>query len=111
MSGLLSPSSTAYVLLLLTSLFWGGNAVAGKLAIGHVSPMVLTSARWGFACLVLLVIGWPKLRRDWRELRRHWVLLAALGAAGFTMFNVALYTALLSRRRSTRASSRPACRW
>ena len=38
---------TAYLLLLLTTLFWGGNAVAGKLAVGHVSPMLLTAAALG----------------------------------------------------------------
>ena len=38
----------AYVLLLLTTLFWGGNAVAGKLAVGHVSPMLLTGRAVGF---------------------------------------------------------------
>ncbi len=89
------PSRNAYILLLLTALFWGGNAVAGKLAIGHISPMVLTAARWGFAFLVLLAIGWPKLRQDWPKIRSQWLLLAILGALGFTIFNVALYTALL----------------
>ena len=39
----------AYLLLLLTTLFWGGNAIAGKLAVGHISPMLLTAARWGIA--------------------------------------------------------------
>ncbi|MEQ9244627.1 MAG: EamA family transporter, partial [Nitratireductor sp.] len=31
----------AYVFLCLTTLFWGGNAVASRLAVGHVSPMML----------------------------------------------------------------------
>jgi drug/metabolite transporter (DMT)-like permease len=47
----------AYILLLLTTLFWGGNAVAGKLAVGHVSPMLLTAARWGFAFAILAWLG------------------------------------------------------
>ena len=55
----------AYVLLLLTTLFWGGNAVAGKLAVGHVSPMLLTSARWTFALIILVAIGWRQFRADW----------------------------------------------
>ena len=55
----------AYVLLLLTTLFWGGNAVAGKLAVGHVSPMLLTSARWTLALVILVAIGWRQFRDDW----------------------------------------------
>lgn len=84
----------AYLLLLLTAIFWGGNAIAGKLAVGHISPMVLTSLRWVFAVAFMLVIGWRRFRADWPLIRRHWLLLSALGAFGFTVFNVALYSAL-----------------
>ncbi|HHZ08367.1 MAG TPA: DMT family transporter [Rhizobiales bacterium] len=86
---------TAYILLLLTTLFWGGNAIAGKLAIGHVSPMLLTTARWSIACIVLAAIGWRRLKADWPALRGRLVFLAVLGTAGFAVFNIALYSALL----------------
>jgi drug/metabolite transporter (DMT)-like permease len=89
------PARTAYLLLFLTALFWGGNAVAGKLAVGHVSPMLLTAGRWGFAWAILLAVGLPRLRADWPKLRRHWLMLTLLGMLGFTVFNVALYTALM----------------
>ncbi|HTV69500.1 MAG TPA: DMT family transporter [Rhizobiaceae bacterium] len=85
----------AYVLLLLTALFWGGNAVAGKLAVGHISPAVLTLARWGFATAILLAMGWPRLKADWPAIRPKLGLLIALGVCGFTLFNIALYTAVL----------------
>ena len=29
-------SRNAALLLILTTLFWGGNAVAGKFAVGHI---------------------------------------------------------------------------
>ena len=86
---------TAYTLLLLTTLFWGGNAVAGKLAVGHVSPMFLTTARWGFALVILSMIGWPKLIADWPAVRRNAAYLMALGGVGFSIFNIALYTAVI----------------
>jgi drug/metabolite transporter (DMT)-like permease len=85
----------AYVLLLLTTLFWGGNAIAGKLAAGHVSPMLLTGARWAAAFILLLALGLPRLVADWPAIRTRFWLLVGLGALGFTVFNVALYTALL----------------
>jgi drug/metabolite transporter (DMT)-like permease len=85
----------AYILLLLTTLFWGGNAIAGKLAIGHVSPMLLTAARWGLAMVLLLAIGMPRFVADWPKVKRHFWLLTSLGALGFTIFNVAFYSALL----------------
>ncbi|WP_157016505.1 DMT family transporter [Mesorhizobium xinjiangense] len=84
----------AYVLLMLTTLMWGGNAVAGKLAVGHVSPMLLTAARWGFACVGLSLIGWRQLAKDWAVVRAHMPTLAGLGIVGFSAFNIALYSAL-----------------
>jgi drug/metabolite transporter (DMT)-like permease len=85
----------AYVLLLLTTLFWGGNAVAGKLAVGHISPMLLTTARWTFALAILYALGSGRLAADWQTVKAHKGLLFALGFCGFTLFNVSLYTALV----------------
>lgn len=85
----------AYLFLIFTMLFWGGNAVAGKLAVGHVSPMLLTTLRWGVALLMLLAIGWRQFALDWPEVRRNLLLLSILGAIGFSGFNLLFYCALL----------------
>jgi len=85
---------SAYLFLLLTTLLWGGNSVAGKLAVDHVSPMMLVFLRWVLAVAILLPIGWRTIQEDWPVVRRHWLVLAALGASGFTLFNVIFYTAL-----------------
>ena len=84
----------AYVLLLLTTLFWGGNAVAGKLAVGHISPMLLTAARWAIAFVLLAWLGRDRFRADWPATRPKLPLLILLGALGFAVFNIALYSAL-----------------
>lgn len=83
-----------YVLLLMTTLLWGGNAVAGKLAVGHVSPFVLTTLRWVLAVLILLPFAIGPLRRDWPVIRKNLPLMAGLGALGFTCFNASFYVAL-----------------
>lgn len=85
----------AYVLLALTTLFWGGNAVAGKLAVGHISPMLLTGTRWALACAVLLPFALPRLKQDWAVARESLLFLFVLGGVGFTAYNLAFYTALL----------------
>ncbi|MEQ8401847.1 MAG: DMT family transporter [Roseitalea porphyridii] len=89
-----SNNRLAYVLLVLTTTFWGGNAVAGKLAVGHVSPMILTSLRWAIAVSILLVIAGPQFWADRRRVLRHLPLLFAYGATGFALFNITLYSAL-----------------
>ncbi|MCO5070991.1 MAG: DMT family transporter [Rhizobiaceae bacterium] len=88
-------SRLAYILLLLTCLFWGGNSVAGKVAVGNVSPMLLTALRWGIAFLILLVLGWPRIRNDLTKLRESWIFLLLAGMFGFTVFTVALYGSLV----------------
>lgn len=89
-----SPAIAAYVMLTLTTLFWGANAVAGRMAAGHVSPGVLTLLRWLIALIVLLAISWPRLRADWPKLRRALPHLIMLGGLGFAGFNILLYSAL-----------------
>jgi len=84
----------AYVFLTITAMSWGGNAVAGKLAVGHISPMLLTSVRWGLALVVLLGFALPQVRRDLPVIRRHLPLLIAYGVFGFAFFNILLYSAL-----------------
>lgn len=84
----------AYLFLTIAALCWGGNAVVGKLAIGHVSPMILTMWRWIFAFAIIFVISIPQLKADWPVVRKNLPLLFALGAIGYTLFNVLLYSAV-----------------
>ena len=87
-------NAKAYFYLSITTLFWGGNSVAGKMAVGHVSPMMLTTLRWLVAITVILALMTPQIRRDWDKIRRHWLQLIAYGAIGFTLFNAFLYSAV-----------------
>ncbi|WP_244447225.1 DMT family transporter, partial [Hoeflea sp. BAL378] len=84
----------AYLFLTITALSWGANAVAGKMAVGHISPMLLTSARWGLALMILLTFTLPQLRRDRATIRAHLPLLIGYGMFGFAFFNIFLYSAL-----------------
>ncbi|MGH6761337.1 MAG: DMT family transporter [Phyllobacterium sp.] len=84
----------AYFFLLSAALLWGGNAVAGKFAVGHISPLLLNFLRWLIAFLAIAVFSVKNVRNDWPLIRNHLPLLAALGAFGFSAFNIALYSAL-----------------
>jgi drug/metabolite transporter (DMT)-like permease len=84
---------TAYIILTLTTLFWGGNVIAGKLAVGHIEPNALMILRWSGALLVVLPFAIKPLRRDWPEIRDKWWLFFFYGAVGFATFNVLVYVA------------------
>lgn len=94
MHGAVIVTSRAYSLLIITTLCWGGNAVAGKLAVGHVSPMVLTFLRWALASAIIFAVSMPYIRREWPLVRPRLGYFLLLGAIGFTGFNALLYTAL-----------------
>ena len=82
-----------YLLLILTTLGWGGNAVASRMAVGQISPMTLTSARWGLVLLLLLVSFRRQIAGALPALRRQWVVVLLMGGSGFTLFNALNYVA------------------
>jgi len=85
----------AYVLLLLTTLFWAGNSIAGKFAVGHVSPMVIVILRWASVMVALSLLNKKQIAADWPKMRPRLAYLLTLGVLGFTVFSVALYYALI----------------
>ncbi|MBU1359997.1 MAG: DMT family transporter [Gammaproteobacteria bacterium] len=93
--GLLLPwlRGQAYPLLVLTTLIWGANAVAARLAVGEVSPMMLTCARWGVSCIALGLSSRREIATHWSGLRGAWPFIFLMGALGFTGFNALFYAA------------------
>lgn len=81
------------LLLVLTTLIWGSNAVAARLAVGHVSPMMLTTARWSIACVALWVVARRHVVAHLPALRPRWRYLVLMGTGGFTAFNALFYAA------------------
>jgi drug/metabolite transporter (DMT)-like permease len=80
-----------WLLIALACVFWAGNAVAARVAIGEISPMLLVSGRWGISCLILLAVGWRPFLRDWPALAPHWLRIGLMGCSGFTLFTVLFY--------------------
>lgn len=85
----------AYALLALATLFWAGNSIAGKLAVGHASPMVIVTVRWLIVMLALLLFNWRQVAADWPAIRQRLPYLLMLGVLGFTGFSATLYYALI----------------
>ncbi len=83
----------AYLLLILTTLMWGGNAIAGRLAVGEVSPMLLTCLRWAVVALILGPLVGRQVAAAWPQLGSRWLYTILMGCAGFTAFNALFYAA------------------
>jgi drug/metabolite transporter (DMT)-like permease len=85
--------SRPYLLLILCNLFWGGNVVAGKAAVGNIDPYALMVLRWAGAALLVLPFALAPLRRDWPTIRSKWWLYLLYGGIGYATFNALCYVA------------------
>ncbi len=82
-----------FFLIVFTTLFWGGNVVAGRLAVGEVSPMAVVFLRWLIAFVLLAVVAWQPIRSEYRKVLPHWPLVLLMGILGYTGFNALFYSA------------------
>ena len=80
-----------YLLLVLTMAMWGGHSVVSRLAVGEISPAMLTFLRWLVVLSVMLVLSGRGLREHWPVLRPRIGYLALMGALGYTSYNILLY--------------------
>ena len=80
-----------YILLLICTACWGGNAVAARFAVDEVSPLLLTFLRWVGVSIIICIIAYPTIVRNASLLKARWVYLFCMGALGFTGFNVLFY--------------------
>lgn len=83
------------LLLTLPPLLWAGNAVVGRLTVGHVPPLMLNFLRWVLAALILLPLGWVALREP-RAILQRWKYLLLLGLLGVGSYNALQYLALVT---------------
>ncbi|MGU9951282.1 MAG: DMT family transporter [Gammaproteobacteria bacterium WSBS_2016_MAG_OTU1] len=83
-----------YLLLVLATLFFGGNTVAGRLAVGHISPYQLVSLRWiVVAVLLSFVLGRRRVVYAWQQTRHRIWWMFGMATLGFTSFNTLFYLA------------------
>jgi len=83
-----------YLLLILTMLFWAGNATLGRYAAGYFPPIALGTLRWIGATLILLPFALPYLRADWPVIRKHAVMLTVLSLFSISAYNTLSYYGL-----------------
>ncbi len=84
---------TTVFYLVTATLLWAGNAIAGRLLVGSVSPITLSAVRWALAALILLPFGW-RIFRPSNPLWENKTRFLLLGLLGVGSYNVLLYLAL-----------------
>ena len=91
--GRLRRIGIAPVLLTIATFGWGTNAVASRLAVGEVSPMMLICLRWGFLVILILLIRWKEMLNAWPLIRPKLLWVFLMGGGGLSFFNALFYLA------------------
>ncbi len=90
-----APLARIYALILLTTVFWGGTAVAGKLVIDSIPPLTAGVLRYGASALVLSALFWRRLPDVAALARRDILLLVAVGVLGSFLNHILFFFALM----------------
>lgn len=88
-----SAYGNAYLLLTVCAICWGGNAIAGRLAVGEISPMLLTMFRWLGVALLVWSCARPRIMQEAPVLKANLGYFLVMGALGFAGFNILYYIA------------------
>ena len=86
--------ATPAILLTLTMLFWGSNAVIGRAASYHIPTTGLAFWAWAIAFFVITPWALPRVIRQRQLIYRHWMILILLGFFGIGLFPQFLYGAV-----------------
>ncbi|WP_164525497.1 DMT family transporter [Siminovitchia acidinfaciens] len=88
---MISRLSSPYILLILATMFWGGNFTVGKSLVSYVPPFTMSLIRWSMALIILLPLAWKELAQTKQIMIKHWKTLIALSLTGIVAFNALAY--------------------
>ena len=90
-----NKNNFAYLILILTTIFWSGNFIVGKAASTYeIPPFSLNFYRWFFAGLILLPFTFKELVEKKNYIFDNIVFFTILGVTSITIFNSIVYYSL-----------------
>ena len=90
-----NKNNLAYILLVLTTLFWSGNFIVGKAASTfEIPPFSLNFYRWLFAGLILMPFTIKEIIKKRNYIIENIGFFIILGVTSITIFNSIVYYSL-----------------
>ncbi|MDR9425363.1 MAG: DMT family transporter [Marinobacter sp.] len=86
----------AYIGLVLTPLFWAGNAVVARGTVENIPPLSMSFWRWVIALVIVLPFGLPGIWRHRNIIRQRLGSMLALATFSVAAFNSLLYYAAVT---------------
>ena len=91
----MSKKYTAYVLLILASLFWSGNFIIGKFStLFQIPPLSLNVFRWISVWLILMPFTYKEIYNNLHNIKKNWLIISFMGVITISTFNSVVYYAL-----------------
>lgn len=84
----------AYFFILISSLIYGGNVIAGRLIAGELPPLTLSAIRAILALIILLPLSWSQMKKAPKPNKRELFQLMIVGMFGITIPYVSLLIGL-----------------
>ena len=85
----------AYLILILTTIFWSGNFIVGKAAsMFQIPPFSLNFYRWFFAGIILLPFTYKEIINKKKYILDNLGFFIILGITSITIFNSIVYYSL-----------------
>jgi drug/metabolite transporter (DMT)-like permease len=92
---LFTKNNSAYLFLILATLFWSGNFIVGKAAsFFEIPPFSLNFYRWTFAWLILAPFTLKEIIQKKEHILENIKLILVLGITSITIFNSIVYYSL-----------------
>ena len=90
-----SKDKTAYIFLILATLFWSGNFIVGKASsLFEIPPFTLNFYRWTFAWLILAPFTLKEIYKAKLNILNNLKYVLILGITSITLFNSIVYYSL-----------------
>ena len=90
-----NKNNLAYLILILTTIFWSGNFIVGKAASTfQIPPFSLNFYRWFFAGLILFPFTYKEILNKKKYILENIGFFIILGITSITIFNSIVYYSL-----------------
>ena len=91
----MSKKYSAYLLLVLATLFWSGNFIVGKFAtLFQIPPLTLNVFRWISVWLILMPFTYKEIYNNLPIIKKNWLVISFMGVITISTFNSVVYFAL-----------------
>ncbi|TNE54808.1 MAG: DMT family transporter [Bacteroidetes bacterium] len=83
-----------FLILFLAILLWEGSLIVGRAVHEMAAPLHLAFFRWLLASVIITLVAFPRISRQWPLMIKNWKRLFCLGLTGMAAYSFLVFKAL-----------------